>query len=119
MDNQSLSIDVALNRLIGRKLTSVTFVMDYFQIAFDDARLTILTTPELLSDPEEFAWDTSGFAHLLRQQIGRSLRRADVADRKVRLTFESGVALNIPLEAEPSQVEHLILEQGNKRIWVC
>lgn len=119
MDSRPPSVDLALNDLVGRAMTSVTFVMDYLQIAFDEQRLTVLTNPELLRRGEELSWNTAGFAHALRQQIGKSLRRADVSDQRVRLTFEDGVALNIPLEADPPQVEHLILEQNGRRVWVA
>lgn len=119
MDSRPPSVDLALNDLVGRAMTSVTFVMDYLQIAFDGARLTILTNPDLLRDAEELGWVSSSFADALRHQIGKVLRRVDVSDLRARLTFENGVALSIPLEEDPPRVEHLILEKDGKKIWVA
>jgi hypothetical protein len=34
-------IDRALNGIVGEQLSSVTFVMDYWQLSFDGATLTV------------------------------------------------------------------------------
>jgi hypothetical protein len=117
MDNRPISVDVALNGLVGRPVTSVTFVMDYLQIGFDGDMVTVLTSPHLLRGGEEISWDSSDFADALRQQIGKALRRVHVSGSRLRLTFENGHALNIPLEADPPRVEHVIFEKDGK-MWV-
>ena len=118
MQSRIPEVDVALSDLVGRPLTAVTFVMDYLQIAFDDAVLTILTTPELIDRSGAIAWDTPAFAGVLRGQIGDALRRIDISDKKLSLGFENGVALKIPLEEMPPRVENLIVEIGGTRVWV-
>jgi hypothetical protein len=118
MHSRIPEVDVALSDLIGRPLTAVTFVMDYLQIAFDDAVLTILTTPELVESSRAIAWDTPAFAGVLRGQIGDALRRIDISDKKLRLSFENGISLKIPLEEMPPRVEHIIVEIAGTRVWV-
>jgi hypothetical protein len=118
MDSPLPSVDVALNGLVGCPLTSVTFVMDYLQIGFEGDVLTVLTNPDLLRGEEEISWGSSDFANALRQQIGKALRRVDVSGTRLRLTFENGHALNIPLEVDPPRVEHIIFQKDGKTFWV-
>jgi hypothetical protein len=118
MDSGPTSVDVALNGLVGCAVTSVTFVMDYLQIGFDGDILTVLTNPHLLREGEEISWDSSDFADALRRQIGTALHRVDVSGFRLRLTFENGHALNIPLQVDPPRVEHVIFQKDGKTFWV-
>jgi hypothetical protein len=119
VDSRPPSVDIALNDLVGRVMTSVIFVMDYLQITFDDAWLTVISSPTLITGGKEVGWKSPDFADVLRRQIGKALRRVDVSNRQARLTFETGCALSIPLEEDPPRVEYLILEKDGKRIWVA
>jgi hypothetical protein len=90
-----------LQRLVGEKLSSVTFVMDYVQLRFDGPLLTAYTGPDVTFGGKVFAWGKPGFRDALCERIGAIVRQAEVVnDDAIRLRFSDGGVISISLKSE-------------------
>ena len=96
---QDRTLADGLRKLIGSKLSSIEFVMDYVQLRYDGPTLTAYTTPTVVRDNDKYAWGGSGYRDALCDQISHELRQVEV-DEQVRLTFDDGVSVLISLRDE-------------------
>ncbi|SEO77201.1 hypothetical protein SAMN02800692_2047 [Luteibacter sp. UNC138MFCol5.1] len=86
--------------LLGRQLSAVAFVMDYFQFQFDGATLTSYSKPR----PVIYEHDPGHFRDQLCAFIGAVVTDAlEVDGQNITLTFGDVGTLSIPLDDESRQ----------------
>jgi hypothetical protein len=56
----SATLKELMREIVGRQLTSVTFVQDYIQLAFDGLGLTAYTQPTIDFGNRTLKWDQPG-----------------------------------------------------------
>jgi hypothetical protein len=76
--NQTLAD--ALGTLVGHDLSSVTFVRDYVQLAFDGPRLNACTAPTVTCGAESLSLGHPGYRDCLWKQIGCQVKRTEAID---------------------------------------
>jgi hypothetical protein len=109
----------ALEKLVGRALSSVTFVADYIQFAFDGPGLTAYILPIVSSGSEHLESGQLGYRDSLCNQIGRCVQRVEVDDQHVSLLFKEGAAISISLlDKDYTGPEALQFSLDQQRIWV-
>jgi hypothetical protein len=89
----------ALEELIGRQLSSVTFVMDYVQLSFDGPCLTAYTMPTVTSGSQSFSLGYPGYRDALCARIACRVERTLVDDQRVSIIFE-GASISVSLRDE-------------------
>ncbi|GAA0920843.1 hypothetical protein GCM10009552_41820 [Rothia nasimurium] len=93
----STTNDILNKSLVGRQLSAVTFVMDYFQFHFDDSRLTVYSLP-IATTGEPII---SNFRDRLCAFIGRDVTFAEeVLDIALNIDFGTFGRITIPLDEE-------------------
>lgn len=89
--------DILRETLVGRQLSAVTFVMDYFQIHFDDNRLTSYSVPVASIEKETIP----SFRDRLCAFIARDVTFAEeIEEEAVHIVFGSFGRISIPLTEE-------------------
>ena len=83
------SLDTKLQALIGEKLSSVTFVLDYWQLAFDGYGLTIMSRIAVTEDAQTLSSGEPTFRDRLCAQIGKVVFHIGFQEhRGVSIIFE-------------------------------
>lgn len=109
----------ALRTLVGRDLSSVTYVRDYVQLAFDGPGLNAFTMPTVISGSESFSTGQPGYRDSLCQQIGCRVERTEVNHQRASIIFENGATVSISLRDEDYRgPEALMFQLDKDRIWV-
>jgi hypothetical protein len=109
----------ALETLVGRDLSSVTFVRDYVQLSFDGPCLTVYTMPTVTFGSESLRLGQSGYRDGLCRQIGCPVKRTEVDDQRVSITFENGVMVSVSLHDDDYRgPEALELQLDRDRVWI-
>jgi hypothetical protein len=101
----------ALSRLIGARLTSVQFVMDYLILGFDErGALTTLVWPEILEENRKITFGMAVYRDTLCSLIGKTLQDATMgSDETITFDFESGAEIRIELRSYQHPGERAIL----------
>jgi hypothetical protein len=104
---------------VGHDLSSVTFVRDYIQFAFDGPRLNAYTAPAVSFGAESLSLGHPGYRDCLCKQIGCRIERTEVNDQRVAIIFEKGAVVSISLRDDdyrgPGALE---LQLDKDRIWI-
>ena len=87
IDTSKQTLADALGKLGGRELSSVTFVQDYVQLAFDGPNVNAYTTPSVSCGAESLRLGQTGYRDALCKQIGSRVERAEVSDQQVAIFF--------------------------------
>ena len=95
-----LTLADALEKLVGQDLSSVTFVRDYVQFAFDNGGMNAYTAPTVACGSESLSLGQTGYRDSLCRPIGCRVERTWVDDQRVSIIFESGVVVSISLREE-------------------
>jgi hypothetical protein len=90
----------ALVELVGRSLSSVTFVMDYIQFGFDGSRLTAYTLPAVSRKSVNLIWGQPGYRDALCEQIGSRVASTGVNKQSVAITFDTGATISVSLRGD-------------------
>ena len=87
-------------------LSQVTFIHDYFQLVFQEERLTVYNRASL-ADGESFTWQgTSGFCDKLVGLIGQRVVTVEQTNPYVlSLRFSGGSTFHIEADSKPSWPE--------------
>mgnify|MGYP001601920903 len=108
--------------LIGLRLGSVEFVMDYHQLRFDGgARLEALTSPVVRVGRDEFSVGDPGYRDALCEGIGATVTAAKVEENReayVRLGDEIEIAISLRAEDYQDRPEALVFELDRDNFWV-
>lgn len=101
----------ALLRLIGSRLTSVQFVLEYLILGFDEkGALTTLVWPELVETSGLLRFGDSGYRDLLCSWIGRVITGAAIdKDDTISIQLGESDSLRIPLGSYQGYGERAIL----------
>jgi hypothetical protein len=101
----------ALARLIGVRLTSVQFVLDYLILGFDErGALTTLVWPEIFNGKKRIAFEITGYRDELCALIGKTLQNATMeSDETISIGLENGIEVRIPLRSYERPGERAIL----------
>lgn len=114
------TLESALGQIVGYVLSSVTFVMDYVQLAFDGPALTAYTLPMISLETGTLKWVQPGYRDALCAQIGRRVERTSVDRDHVAIVFSGGAAISISLRDEDyCGPEALEFSLDKDRKWVA
>jgi hypothetical protein len=109
----------ALGTLVGHDLSSVTFVRDYVQLAFDGPGVNAYTMPTVTSGSESLTPGQPGYRDSLCRQIGCRVERTDADDRRVSIIFENGTMVSISLRDDDYHgPEALEFRLDKDSIWI-
>ena len=93
----------AIQVIVGEKLSSITFVLDYWQLDFDGHQITILTKLSVSRDSTTTYSGQDLFRDRLCEQIGKIVERAEFAADTLVITF--GDASSIRIFTRPADYE--------------
>jgi hypothetical protein len=103
MDTKQTDVkNVISQHLVGRRLSGVTFVMDYVQLQFDPPPSINALTPITVraGDRAAISGDES-FRNLLCEQIPKTIRSVSLSDgEELILTFGDGSTISLSLRKE-------------------
>jgi hypothetical protein len=118
-DPPKLTLADGLAKLVGRRMSSVTFVMDYVQLAFDGHGLNAYTLPTITHGSERNAWGQLGYRDALCAPIGLIVESASADEHQVSITFEGGATISISLRKDDYRgPEALELHLNDGQWWV-
>ena len=88
-----------LDILVGEKLSSVTFVMDYSQVDFDGNRFTFYIWPVVTVDKVEYKFGDQYYRDKLCSLITKVVTQASYVDnQEMNILFGDNAKLNLPLD---------------------
>uniref|UniRef100_UPI000EAE4654 hypothetical protein n=1 Tax=Flavisolibacter nicotianae TaxID=2364882 RepID=UPI000EAE4654 len=88
-----------LNILVGEKLSSVTFVMDYLQLDFDGNQFTLYVWPLVSVDGKEYRFGEPSYRDYLCSLIARVVKQTSGEQKNYfTLEFENGSKLSVSLD---------------------
>ena len=108
----SIKKEEALYRLVGGRLTSVQFILNYLILGFDDkGALTTLVWPEIHREGGKvIIFGTQGYRDELCFLIEKATRNLAIdADETISIEFENGTELRIPLQSYKVPGERAVL----------
>lgn len=89
----NLTLKEAMSEIVGRQLSSVTFVQDYLQLDIDGSSLTAYTAPAVDLGSQPLRRGEVGWRDALCEQIGSYIQQVEVDERHVALLFENGATI--------------------------
>jgi hypothetical protein len=91
--------------LIGEKLSSVTFVMDYLQIDFDGNRFTLNIFPIIKSRGHVFKFGKQFYRDNLCELIGKVVSSIEVKNEEVlTIVFDSANYISVLLASSTPEI---------------
>jgi hypothetical protein len=101
----------AISRLVGARLTSVQFILDYLILGFDEkGALTTLVWPEISVENKTMNFGTEGYRDELCSLIEKVAKNVTMeSDDTVSIVFENGIEVRIPLGSYKGRGERAIL----------
>lgn len=101
----------ALARLVGARLTSVQFILNYLIIGFDErGSLTTLVWPEISYRGKKTMFGTQGYRDELCALIEKVAKNVTMeSDETICIDFENGAELRVPLQTYQALGERAIL----------
>jgi hypothetical protein len=110
-DNRWIEHEKIILRIVGARLTSVQFVLNYLIIGFDEkGALTTLVWPEILDKGERFCFGMEAYRNKLCSLIEQTVESAAFENSEtIAIYLSSGVELLIPLQTYQGQGERAIL----------
>src|ERR1700733_4416065 len=96
-----LQRNTGLLRIVGIRLTSVQFVLNYLILGFDEkGALTTLVWPEVLNNSTRFTFGMDEYRNQLCFPIGHVVDRATIEqDETIRIWYDDGIEMRIPLRS--------------------
>ena len=109
-----------LRKIIGARLTSVQFVLNYLILGFDEkGALTSLVWPEIVVDHKHHKFGMNCYRDSLCELIEKVVSEVNVTfDEIIIIRFESGVELHIPLKSYTGAGERAILTAAQHELFV-
>jgi len=108
-----------LDRLVGERLSSVTFVRDYLQFDFDGPRLSVFVWPCVEAFEQEWRFGDQGYRDALCGRIGRTVTGvSDASASGVVLRFDEDAVVINPEAADLRGPEIAMLQMNDEeRAW--
>lgn len=95
MAETNLTLHEAIQVIVGEQLSSVTFVMDYWQLAFDGHTFSIMTWLAVSVEDKTTRSSEEGFRDRLCSQIAKIVRAADFVNKVLTITFDDGSTIRV------------------------
>lgn len=109
----------ALRLLATKRLDSVVFVLDYIQLNFGNACLSILTDIRINDDRGVFEWNQDCSRDAICRRIGSVVVEAARAGDRIILRFQDGAQLSFSIAEEArSGPEAVNFDDGEGRWYV-
>jgi hypothetical protein len=110
----------AIARLIGARLTSVQFILNYLILGFDEkGALTTLVWPEIHYERKTITFGTQGYRDELCSLIEKVVKNVTMeVDETISIDFENGIELRIPLATYKAPGERAILTGPKQYLFV-
>jgi hypothetical protein len=101
----------ALLRIVGARLTSVQFVLNYLILGFDEkGALTTLVWPEVLKKDERTTFGMAEYRNKLCSAIERIVKSATIEhDETISIHYDDGTEMRIPLQSYQLSGERAIM----------
>jgi hypothetical protein len=108
-----------LSEIIGARLSSVQFVMDYLILGFDaKGGLTTLVWPEIISAEQTIEFGMPGYRDSLCDLIMRLVENVEITpDETIIIGFGRDVRLAIPLRTHQRPGERAIFTTPTNRLF--
>jgi hypothetical protein len=120
MNSPHPKLITALQCLLGKTITAVTFVEGYVQVEVSGSRISVLTRMELAEDSRRLASDDPDFPRALQACVGHQIIAVeDRGNRELEVRMLNGKSISIDLADPHAGVEALIFEDGSGRTWVA
>jgi len=104
----------ALQIIVGQRLTSVEFVMDYIQLRFDGPVLTVLSPVTVTTDELEIRSGEAGFRDCLCERIAARVTSARIVPHEaLQLEFEDEARIRISLRPADYDVEAVLFNSDS------
>ena len=103
MKESSRDLAHDLKVLLGEKLSSVTFVLDYWQLDFDGQGITIFSSISVKTENELTRDGDPHFRDRLCEQIGKIVKSAEVNELAVVVVFKDSCSIEISFREEDYQ----------------
>ena len=106
-----------LQAIVGVRLTSVQFVLNYLILGFDQkGALTTLVWPILVGPDRELRYGDGGYRDRLCELIERIVKRVEVSSEEtIAISFDDGSEIHMPLRTYAARGERAIFS-GAKHI---
>jgi hypothetical protein len=103
--------ETALSRLVGARLTSVQFILDYLILGFDEkGALTTLVWPEIFDENKKIVFGERGYRDELCSLIEEVVTTVTMEpDETISIDFRNGREMRIPLRSYKAHGERAIL----------
>jgi hypothetical protein len=110
----------ALSRLVGARLTSVQFILNYLILGFDErGALTTLVWPEIVCGDKTVTFGEQGYRDALCALIEIVAKKITMErDETISIDFENGTNIRIPLRAYKASGERAILTGAKHYLFV-
>ena len=108
-----------IQRVMGARLMSVQFILDYLILGFDEhGALTLLVWPEIIDNGTTSVSGHTGYRDKLCSLIGESVKSASgESDEVINILFDNGAHMRIPLKMKTFG-ERAILTGANNYLCV-
>ncbi len=119
-DSISAEQEEALARILGARLTSVQFVMDYLILGFDPkGALTTLVWPEIIKKNGTLRFGMDEYRNELCSLIERIVKSVTIDhDETIIINFDNGTEMRIPLKSYQYSGERAILTGPKHYLYV-
>jgi hypothetical protein len=108
--------------LNGERLVSITFILDYLQLGFDDAGMSVLVWPMFMFEELSACYGDADYRDMLCELIEQEVERVTIVpDHSMELLFSSGALLSISLLIDDrvgGGGEAVLLSTPDHRLWV-
>jgi len=107
-----------LRAIIGSRLTSVEFVLDYWQLRFDGPTLTVVTPPRVEFRGRRLGPGDEGFRDQLCDRIGAKVTSvAILPGESILIKFEDEGVFEVPLRDDDYVTAEAAIFQGGEAGW--
>jgi len=119
-DETTQSLTDSLQVLVGEKLSSVTFVLDHWQVDFDGNGFNVMSQIAVTGADWTCRSGEPGFRDRLCERIGKIVADAEFEDDiGVSIVFEDGGGLHLSTEPDDYRgAEALLFHRTDERWWV-
>jgi hypothetical protein len=87
------SLNAALQIVVGKQLSSVTFVLDYWRLEFEGNNISVMTWLCVNGDGQSVRSGEEGFRNRLCERIGKIVDRADFSGDILTIGFDDGYSI--------------------------
>ena len=105
--------------LVGEKLSSVTFVLDYLQLDFDDSGFTMFIWPVILSENKKAFYGEDQYRNRLCALIAKVVTRIDYVENIfLNIVFDETNQIQWPINPDnPDIIAEIGFYQNTEEEW--